>query len=150
MEERTMSIEENKAVMRRILEEIYNKGNVSVADELVSPEYNYDHEGGLGRNRGVESYKQFASMVLKAFPDHHITLEDIIAEGDKVVIRCTVTGTHTGGDYMGIAPTGKQFKMSAIIISRIVDGQIVEQWENADLFTQLQQLGAIPPMGQRG
>ena len=141
-----MSTEENKAVMRRIVDEIYNKGNVSVADELVSPEYGYSYDGGLGRSKGIESYKQFASMILKAFPDHHITLEDIIAEGDKVVMRLTITGTHTGGNYMGIAPTGRQFKMNAIIISRLVNGKIVEQWENADLLGQLQQLGAIPPV----
>ena len=141
-----MSTEENKAVMRRIVEEIYNKGNVSVAGELVSPEYGYSYDSDLGRSKGIESYKQFASMILKAFPDHHITLEDIIAEGDKVVMRLTVTGTHTGGDYMGIAPTGRQFKMSAIIISRLVNGKIVEQWENADLLGQLQQLGAISPV----
>ena len=82
-------------------------------------------------------------MILKAFPDHHITIEDVIAEGDKVVIRCMVTGTHTDGDYMGIAPTGKQFKMSAIIISRIVDGKIVARKSVRDMLDAFKQVGVI-------
>jgi predicted ester cyclase len=143
-----MSTRENKAIVQRVIEEVYNKQNLSVVEELVSPAY--IAHGPLGDLKGVDMYKQVVTQVFTAFPDHHIKTEDIIAEGDKVVMRWTVTGTHTGGDYMGIAPTGRAFTMTDIVITRIDGGKIVEEWESVDLFSQLQQLGAIPPVGGGG
>ena len=138
-------LEANKAVARRWVEEIWNKGDISVIDEIVAEDY-VDRSPVPGRGTDREGLKAGVTEFRAAFPDVHISIDAMIAEGDKVVMRLIVTGTHTGGDYMGIAPTGRQFKMSAIIISRLVNGKIVEQWENADLLGQLQQLGAIPPV----
>ena len=86
-------------------------------------------------------------MMYDAFPDHHFTVEDMIVEGNKVVTRATARGTHKG-DFMGIAPTGKQFTMMGIWIYYIADGKIIEDWEVLDQLGMMQQLGAIPPMGQ--
>jgi predicted ester cyclase len=141
-----MSTEENKEIARRVLEEALNKHNMAVVDELVDSSYVY--HAPLWELKGQEGYKQGCTMILTSLPDHHMTFEDIIAEDDKVAMRFTVTGTHTGGDYMGIAATGKQITMTGIIISRISGGKIVEDWEIVDQLGIMQQLGIIPPMGQ--
>jgi steroid delta-isomerase-like uncharacterized protein len=96
--------------------------------------------------QGLEAYKQFLSMFLTAFPDFQSTIEDMIAEGDKVVTRQTFRGTHTG-DLMGIPPTGKQVTMSGIVISQFVNGKCVELGANNDDLGLLQQLGVVPSMG---
>jgi predicted ester cyclase len=140
-----MSTEENKAMLRRFFDEVLNKQKLPLVDELIDTSYIY--HGPFGELKGPQSYKQVSTEILTAFPDHHITIEDMVAEGDKVVSRFTARGTHKGGDYMGFAPKGKQFKMSGIMISRIAGGKIVEDWESIDLLGQLQQLGAIPPLG---
>ena len=96
--------------------------------------------------QGLEAYKQFISMYLTAFPDSRFTIEDLIAEGDTVVVRYTVRGTHQG-NLMAIPPTGKQASVTAIGIFRIVNGIAVEEWVNMDDLGLLQQLGVIPTMG---
>ena len=88
-------------------------------------------------------------MLFNAFPDIHFTIDDMIAEGDKVVVRFTVRGTHQG-DYLGVPPTGKQFAVNGIAIHRIVDGREVEVWDCVDILGMLQQLGAILPLGGGG
>ena len=143
-----MSTEDNKAIYLRVVEEGLNKHNLSVMDELVDPNYVWHMPGG--DLKGVDMLKQAATQLAAAFPDHHLKLEDIIAEGDKVVTRWTVTGTHTGAEYMGIAPSGKSFTMSIITIARFEGGKVVEEWESPDLLGQLQQLGVIPPVGGGG
>ena len=136
-----MSIEENKAIARREGEE-YNKRNVAIVDELCASNY-VKHAAGGQEIRGPEGAKQFLTMLLTAFPDFHITIEDMVAEGDRVVTRLTFTGTHQG-DLMGIAPTGKQVMWTAINIHRIVGGKFVETWQEGDALGLMQQLGAIP------
>ena len=131
-----MSLEENKAIVRRFVE-AYNKGNLDLLDDLVAPDY-VDHAHQLS----PEGLKQVIRMALKAFPDYHETIEDIIAEGDKVWIQVTATGTHTG-EYMGIAPTGKKITMMFADVFRIVNGKIVEYWEVRDQLDFLKQLGLI-------
>lgn len=111
-----MSLEENKAIVRRFID-AYNK--LDFADDLVAPDY-VDPELG-----GREGLKQLMNMFFKAFPDFHETIEDIIAEGDQVWVRLTYTGTHTG-EYLGFAPTGKKITSRAIDMYRIVNGKIVE------------------------
>jgi len=96
--------------------------------------------------RGLEPYKQFISMYFTAFPDLHLTIEDIIAEGDNVVVRQTFQGTHKG-DLMGILPTGKQATATGISIFRVANGKAVEQRANYDDLGLMQQLGVIPTMG---
>ena len=139
-----MSTEENKANVRRVIEEVFNKGNLAAADELVAT--NYIYHGPIGMEfKGPEGLKQLISMFRNAFPDLHGTVEDLFAEGDRVVSRFTARGTHKG-DLMGIAPTGKQVTQAGIVIARWVDGKEVEAWESLDLLGMMQQLGVVPSM----
>jgi steroid delta-isomerase-like uncharacterized protein len=138
-----MSTEENKPLMRRWIEAV-NQGNLAVFDELCAPDFVY-HDASKTM-RGLESYKQVLSMYLAAIPDLHIILEDMIAEGDRVVTRQTYRGTHQR-DLMGIPPTGKQITLTGIAITRVASGKVVEQWVNNDDLGLLQQLGVVPAMG---
>jgi steroid delta-isomerase-like uncharacterized protein len=115
----TMSVEEHKAFVRRYVEEPWNKGNVAALDELCAPNF---HLEGLG---GVEALKAAITDFRMSFPDLHFTVEEIIAEGDKVAYRWTARGTHQG-KYEGIAPTGKTITSTGITIIRLVDGKVVE------------------------
>jgi steroid delta-isomerase-like uncharacterized protein len=140
-----MSVEENKAIFRRIVEEGFNKGNLAIVDELVAT----NHVNHTDNVHGPEEYKQFITMYRTAFPDLHMTIEDQIAEGDKVVNRWTSRGTHKG-DLMGIPPTGKQTTVTGMYVARIIGGKIVEEWGNLDALGMMQQLGVVPPPGQAG
>ena len=140
-----MSTEENKAMIRRVWEEVFNKGNLAVADEIMATNYVYHGSGGQ-EFKGPEGFKQLITMFRTAFPDLRITVEDMFAEGDKVAHRATIRGTHKG-DFMGIAPTGKQVTIAAIVISRFVGGKEVEAWANLDQLAMMQQMGIAPPMG---
>lgn len=139
------SIEENKATMRRILE-IFNTGNVNLADELIATDA-IDHQAPPGIEQGLVGFKQLITMFRAAFSDIHFTIEDIIAEGDKVVARGTMSGTHKG-EFMGMAPTNKPFTIQVIDIVRFAGGKAVEHWGNQDDLGMLQQLGVIPKPGQ--
>jgi predicted ester cyclase len=143
-----MSTEENKAVVRRCVEES-NRGKeavMAVIDELYGPGYVWHGPFGEMDLAGV---KQMTPAFYAAFPDMHMTVEDLIAEGDKVVWRYSLRATHQG-EFMGIPPTGKVVTWTAIIISRFAGGKFVEDWENLDLLGLMQQLGAIPQMAQTG
>ena len=140
-----MSTEDNKALLRRNIEEVLNKGNLAVADEIQATNYVYHGSGGQEIN-GPEGFKQFITMFRTALPDFHCTIEDMVAEGDKVAHRLTLRGTHKG-DLMGMAATGKQVTISAIVISRFAGGKEVEAWVNLDDLGMMQQLGVAPPMG---
>jgi len=140
-----MSVEENKAIIRRNWEEAFNKGNLAVADEIMVPNYIYHGPGGQ-ELKGPEGFKQLITMFRTAFPDLRATVEDMFAEGDKVAHRVTLRGTQNG-DLMGIAPTGKQVTVSATVISRFAGGKEVEAWSNIDMLAMMQQLGVVPPMG---
>ena len=138
-----MSIEVNKANVRRGFEAV-NQKNLAVFDELLTPDVVF-HSASTTM-QGREAYKQFLSMYMTAFPDLQFTIEDMIAEGDTVVVRYTTRGTHQG-NFMGIPPTGKQVSGTGIFIDRIVNGKAVEQWINGDDLGLLQQLGVVPAMG---
>ncbi len=139
-----MSTEENKAIVRRAIEEVFSaQGNLDVADELYAPHY-------VGRNpvspedvRGPEGVKEEASMYRNAFPDVRLMIEDQVAEGDKVVTRWIGVGTNQG-EMMGVAPTRNRVRVDGMTIDRIEDGKIVEEWEIFDAMGLMQQLGAIP------
>lgn len=133
-----MSTEENKAMIRRVWEEVFNKGDLAVADEIMATNYVYHGSGGQ-EFKGPEGFKQLITMFRTAFPDLRITVEDMFAEGDKVAHRATIRGTHKG-DFMGIAPTGKQVTIAAIVISRFVGGKEVEAWANLDQLAMMQQM----------
>jgi len=141
-----MSTEENKAIARRGSEEVWNQGKLDVIDEIFATDY-VNHRAGGPDIHGPEGYKQFFTMFRTAFPDIKFTIEDQIAEGDKVVTHVTFTGTHKG-ELMGIPPTGVQVTVTGIAISRIAGGKILECWVNSDDLGMWQQLGVIPPIGQ--
>jgi len=139
-----MSTEENKAMVRRVWEDVMNKGNLAVADEIMAASYVFHFSGQ--DYKGPESFKQVVTMYRTAFPDLHMTIEDMFTEGDRVASRVTFTGTHKG-DLMGIAATGKQVAIAGIVISRFEGGKQVEVWASEDLLGMMQQLGVVPPMG---
>ncbi len=142
-----MSSEENKAIARRWSEELWSKGELAVADEIVAANYVRHDPGDPFSAEGPQGVKRLVGGLRALIPDLHITIEDMIAEGDKVVTRYTGTGTDTGG-FMGRPPTGKQTKVTAIQIFRIINGKIVESWANRDDLGFMQQLGVIPAPGQ--
>jgi steroid delta-isomerase-like uncharacterized protein len=142
-----MSAEANKALVRRLFEEVFNKRNLAVADELLSPEsLNHDDPHEVGRV-GSGALKGAVQMLAAAFPDFHMTIEDLVAEGDKVVARVTASGTHQGA-FMGIAPTGKRFTEAQMHLVRVVDGKVIEHWDVRDDLDMLQQLGAMSAPGR--
>jgi len=132
-----VSLEENKAKVRKVIEVAINKQNLDLLDDLSAPDY-FDHTHQLN----LEGVKQFMNMLFKAFPDWHETIEDIIAEGDKVWVYVKGTGKHTG-EYRGIAPTGKKTTGIGVNIYRIVNGKFVEGWAVEDWMDFLKQLGII-------
>jgi steroid delta-isomerase-like uncharacterized protein len=137
-----VSAEENKTLIREIIEEIWNQGDLAAVDRYFAPDY-VDHSPLPGQAPGSEGYKQAAAAMREAFPDLRLTLEDILAEGDKVAFRYTMEGTHQG-DFMGMPPTGKAFSVGGMIIGRIAEGKGAERWANLDTLGLMQQLGAIP------
>ena len=142
-----MSIEENKAIARRLTEEVVNKGNLAVLDEVVDTNI-VDHNPMIpDQAPGLEGAKQFFGMLRTAFPDWDSNIDVIIAEGDKVAVRFSGSGTHQG-EFFGIPPTGKQVTTTGNVIYRIAGSKIVDQWINADMLGMLQQLGVVPPPGQ--
>ena len=139
--------EANKAISRRVVEEIFNEGKLEVADELIAPEF-VGYDPALPEPmRGPGGLKQQAEGYRAASSDLKITIEDEIAAGDTVVTRWTARGTHDG-ELFGIAATGRQTTVTGITIDRIVDGRIAEQWNNWDALGLLQQLGAVPALAE--
>ncbi len=135
-----MSLEENKAIIRSLIE-VFNKHNVALMDDFIAPDVVIDQTF-----QGLDSYKKFETNFIKGFPDYHETIEDIIAEGDKVWVHFKVTGTHTGEwNLFGIplAPTGKKVTYTGVGIWRIVDGKVVERKSVRDMLDFLKQLGVI-------
>jgi len=135
--------EGNKNAVRRLVEEVWNKGNLSVADELFAAAYEHNDASTPDVGCGPESEKRRATFYRTAFPDFRLTIRAIIAEGEIVVARWTCRGTHKR-DLDGIAPTGKQFKISGVSIVRFADGKMVEGWINWDALGLMQQLGVVP------
>jgi steroid delta-isomerase-like uncharacterized protein len=142
-----MSEEENKALFRRYVEEGWAKGNVEAADEVFADRYVAHQPDGSEQERGREDVKQFLRQYREAFPDLQITIEDQIAEGEKVVTRWSSRGTHQG-EFRGIGPTGNEVRLTGIGIFRFSDGKVVESWDNFDQLGMLRQLEAIPEPGQ--
>ena len=140
-----MSVEESKAVVRRAYD-FWNTGDVSGLDELVAPAI-VMHLRGRPDVAGIDAYRTYHAALRGAFPDQRWTLEDLVAEGDKVAAMWTFRGTHRG-ELMGIAPTGKEVAVTGISVFRVADGRIAENWVQSDLLGLLQQLGAIPTPGQ--
>jgi len=136
-----MPVEENKAIVRRFYEEVVNQGDLTAADELIAEDF--DDHSGSGSSQGRQAFKRFATMLTSAFPDLHLTVEDMIAEQDKVVARVTVRGTHRGTLFGSIPPTDRAVTFTGVDIIRISEGKIAERWNQRDLLGLMRQLGVI-------
>jgi predicted SnoaL-like aldol condensation-catalyzing enzyme len=139
--------EANKNAVRRLVEEVWNKGNLPVADQLFAPIYNHHDTSSPDLGRGPESEKLRATLYRTAFPDIRLTIEDLIAEGETVTARWSCRGTHKG-DLSGIAPTGKSFTITGTSTVRFASGKMVEGWINWDALGMMQQLGVVPVLGK--
>jgi steroid delta-isomerase-like uncharacterized protein len=138
-----MSVEQNKALFRRFVEEVFNKGDVSTIDELLAPNFVEREVLPPGTPSGREGVKQLTMMFRTAFPDFNVSIDDMIAEGDKIVARTTWNGTQKG-EFMGIPPSGKRVSFDVIDIIRLSGGKFVEHWGVMDSSAMMQQLGVIP------
>jgi predicted ester cyclase len=137
---------ENKAVFRRGYEELLNRGNLFVADELIAPEF-INHEAPPGKDRGPESMRWLATMLRTAFPDLHFAIEELVAEGDTVAGRLTMSGTQEG-PLMGTPPTGRAVRQDHMHFVRFRDGKAVEHWGVRDELGMMQQMGVMPEPGR--
>jgi steroid delta-isomerase-like uncharacterized protein len=143
-----MSLDANKKLACRIWAEVFNERNLALADELIAPEA-VNHEAGPGApTRGPQSLAAAVTWLSGAFPDVHMAIDDVLAEGDKVVLQTTMNGTHQG-PFMGIAPTGRRFAQRQVHFVRIMDGKAVEHWAVRDDLGLMQQLGAVPAAAVR-
>ena len=133
----------NKALVARWFEEVWNRGRAELIDEMRAPETVATGLGGGGHEiRGTEPFKAFYTNLRLALPDLYLTVEDMVAEEDKVAVRISIEGTHMG-DSLGVPPTGKTVQFSGIILARIEDGKIAQAWNNLDLLSLLKQIGAV-------
>jgi steroid delta-isomerase-like uncharacterized protein len=135
----------NKEILRHFFEDLFNRGDLSVANEIVGQDY-INHNPVPGETPGREGQKAFVSYLRSSFPDIHFKIEDMIAAEDKVVTRVSITGTQQG-EFAGIPATGKTAHVTAINIHRIRNGQIQEGWLNWDALGMMQQLGVFPRPG---
>jgi predicted ester cyclase len=142
-----MSAEQNKALVRRVYQELF-AGNLAIADETVAPEYVCHHGTGIELH-GPKGLKQLLAENLQAFSEFEVTIDDQVAEGDKVVTRFSLTGSHTGA-FRGIPPSGNELDAWFIVIDQIVDGKVIESWQRYDTLRMMQQLGALPEGSFRG
>ncbi len=136
-------VEENKRLVRRLVQEVWNWRNLDLIDELIAPEYVRYDPSWPDAVHGREAFREYISIMRGAFTDLQLTLEDLIAEGDKVVVRWTSRATHQG-EFMGIQPTFREVTVAGITILRIESGQVAEAWDAYDALGLMQQLGVIP------
>jgi predicted ester cyclase len=146
-EDKGVSAEENKALFRRTYEELLNRGDLSVAEELVAPDF-VNHEAPPSRDRGPESMRGLATMLRTAFPDLRFEIEELIAEGDVVAGRLTMNGTHEG-PLMGTPPTGRSVRQDHMHFVRFEGGKAVEHWGVRDDLGMMRQLGVMSEPGQQ-
>jgi steroid delta-isomerase-like uncharacterized protein len=131
--------DQNKELVRRLMEDDISKADPAVADAIIAPDF-FDHTNPPGMQHGIEGHKAIVRLFHDAFPDMFWKIEDMIAEGDRVVTRTTMTATHLG-DFFGIPPTGKHVTLTGVHVLRIADGRIAEHWGNNDDLGLMQQLG---------
>jgi steroid delta-isomerase-like uncharacterized protein len=139
--------EQNKIAVRRIFDELWNKGNLPVADELIAPTYIHHDASTPDVGKGPESEKKRVTLYRNAFPDIRLTVEDLVTEGETVVARWSCRGAHRG-DLNGIAPTGKQFAITGISVMRFAGGKMVEGFINWDALGLMQQIGVVPELAK--
>jgi predicted ester cyclase len=140
-----MSVEGNKALIRRVLDEAINQGNVDIIDELIASPCASQNGNGTVNEVGLQHIKQIIKMFRKAFPNLQVTVDEQIAKGDKVVTRWTLRGTHMD-ELLGLPPTGRQITVGGVAISRISAHKLVDYWGNFDALGLMEQLGMIPTL----
>ncbi|HVS89932.1 MAG TPA: ester cyclase [Candidatus Acidoferrum sp.] len=138
---------ENKAIVRRLYEEVWNKRRVELVDELMSPSHAMHNNHLPDSGIGPEAYKREVARFVTGFPDLRFTVEDMVAENDKVAVSWTISGTHRG-EFRGIPPTGKKISVEGITIHHIADGKIMDSYISLDYLGLMQQLGIAPAFGQ--
>jgi steroid delta-isomerase-like uncharacterized protein len=138
---------ENKAIVRRLYEEIWNKRKLELISQIISPSHALQAPNVAGSAVGPEAYKRQTTLFLAGYPDLHWAVEDLIAEEDKVVACWTISGTHKG-DFMGIPATNKKVSVDGMTIHHITNGKIMDSYSNWDALGMLQQLGVVPAPGQ--
>lgn len=134
--------EQNKALVRRVVEEAWNRGNLEVIDEIFAPDY-MEHILRPGQEPGIEGYKSRVSTMRAAFPDLVSEVKDLIAEDDRIALRYTLRGRHDG-ELAGIPASGQRMSSDGMVFARFQDGRIVERWQVHDDLTLLQQIGGLP------
>jgi steroid delta-isomerase-like uncharacterized protein len=137
----------NKAIVQRLYEEVWNRRKLEVIKEIISPSHALQAPNMSGSSIGPEAYKRNVLAFLAGFPDLRWSIEDTIAEKDKVVACWTISGTHKG-DYVGIPATNKKVSVEGITIHNVAGGKIMDSYSNWDVLGMMQQLGVVPPLGQ--
>lgn len=137
-----MSVEQNKAAVKRFYDEVVNQARMELIDDLVAPNF-VEHEQFPGLTNDREGVKQFFEIMRKAFPDLRIDAHDLLAEGDKVVARATMSGTHQG-EFMGVPATGRKISVAVIDLVQLEQGKDVAHWGLTDTMSMLQQIGVMP------
>jgi predicted ester cyclase len=135
--------QENKAIARKVPEDIATRGNVDLIDEITTE--NPVEHGAFGDVHGREDIREMVEHIRAGIPDFSATVEDVLAEDDRVAMRVTLRGTHDGGEFMGLEPTGRTFEVPNMVITRLEDGRIAERWQVADNLMMMNQLGAVEP-----
>lgn len=138
---------ENKAIVHRLYEEVWNKRRLELVDEIISPSHALHDPNVTGSAIGPEAYKRQVTRFVTAFPDLRFTIEDAVAENEKLVVAWTISGTHQGA-FMGIPATNKKVSVEGITINHIVNGKIMDSYVSWDALGMIQQMGAAPPVEQ--
>lgn len=133
----------NVSAVRQVYEEGWNKGNLDVLDEHMSPDF-IDHEAPPGMERGIASAKQAFTMYRQIMAETHFAIEDIVAEGDKVMVRAKLTAVHRGGDFLGVPPSNKPVVLRGIDLFRVVDGKLTDHWGASNMWDLATILGLRP------
>jgi predicted ester cyclase len=141
-----MSIERNKTLVRRLMEEDISRGDEAVAEEIIHPDF-VDHTNPPDMRHGLAGHKAIVRLFRATFPDLEWHIDDLIAEGDKVVARTTMRGTQLG-PFFGLPPTGKRVEMNGVHVLRIADGKLIEHWGSNDDLGLMRQLGMIQAPGE--
>jgi steroid delta-isomerase-like uncharacterized protein len=137
----------NKAIVQRLYEEVWNRRKLEVIKEIISPSHALQAPNMSGSSIGPEAYKRNVLAFLAGFPDLRWSIEDTIAEKDKVVACWTISGTHKG-DYLGMPATNKKVSVEGITVHNVAGGKIMDSYSNWDVLGMMQQLGVVPPLGQ--
>jgi steroid delta-isomerase-like uncharacterized protein len=139
---------DSKAIIRRLYEEVWNKRKLEVVSDIISPSHALHDNNSSGSSVGPEAYRAQVAVFLAAFPDLRFTVEDTVAEKDKVAASWTISGTHKG-EYLGVRPTNKKISMDGITIHHIANGRIIDSYISSDFLGLMRQLGLVPARPQR-